>query len=193
MQRHRPPLLASAMPTTCLQPPHLAKAELAYVVRHVKLLCREGHQIVHVHVALLKGFARCKVEVPCHLLERRVCQSSNAHSKMLRQQSCVRPSLTQVSRLTLFTDSVPHIWQPSPCWSCTPARCHLSYSILSRTAYANASADAMHLGAFASHLQLREEALLLTLCNALGIVEPPAPPPICLPHLYTWTCMPQGA
>jgi hypothetical protein len=97
--------------------PHLAKAELVYVVRHVKLLRREGHQIVHVHVALLEGLAGRKVKVSRHLLSY-VTSLPDAHSKSYSSNSSCGQLTSQQRVLTLFTDSVPHIWQPSPCWSC---------------------------------------------------------------------------
>lgn len=36
-------------------------------MRGVKLCVPEGHQVVHMHRALLEGLPRRKVEVPCHL------------------------------------------------------------------------------------------------------------------------------
>ena len=45
----------------------LAKGQLCDGMAQVEVLVREGHQVMHVHVALLKRLARGKVYVSSHL------------------------------------------------------------------------------------------------------------------------------
>lgn len=61
----------------------LPKGQLCDGVAQVKVLVRKGNQVMHMHVALLIGFARRKVDIPCYLRTAHHNQATGVHSQQL--------------------------------------------------------------------------------------------------------------